>query len=78
VTIALRAFDGGVERLQLTPDSARLLRLCDGTRTVQGIVRAFAAGRKRTSGIPESKAAEFGLLCLQQQHLIVADRKRLR
>lgn len=71
-TIALRAFGGGVERLQLAPDSSRLFRLCDGVRTARQVVRAFAACRTAPIGIPISQAAEYGLLYLQQQHLIEA------
>ena len=59
------------EILQLSPLSARLLALCDGSRSVKQISDVFSSGGE-IDGIPPDKACIFGLEMLRLQSLIVA------
>jgi len=58
------------EVLQLSPLSARLLPLCDGTRTVKEIADLFASAREDVEDVPADKACVFGLEMLRLQLLI--------
>jgi radical SAM superfamily enzyme YgiQ (UPF0313 family) len=60
------------EVLQLSPLSAQLLRLCDGTQTVRKIIARFSSLEEDLDGVAPEKACMFGLELLRQQRLIVA------
>ncbi|MGB9181335.1 MAG: radical SAM protein, partial [Pyrinomonadaceae bacterium] len=58
--------------LQLTPLSAQLLSLCDGSRSVSEITDLFSAGAADVDSVPPAKVCLFGLEMLRLQKLIVA------
>jgi len=55
---------------QMTPSSAILMRLADGTRTVAQMVQEFAAVAPACHGVPPRKACLFGLLSLRDKGFI--------
>ena len=55
---------------QLPPLSAKLLRLCDGRRTVGEIVREFSLLEAEVDGIPVEKVCLFGLMQLREDAFI--------
>ncbi|HXU39140.1 MAG TPA: radical SAM protein [Blastocatellia bacterium] len=58
--------------LQLSPLSAQLLNLCDGSRTVKQISDLFSSSVESIDGVSADKACVFGLELLRLQNLIVA------
>ncbi len=62
--------DKKVNVWQLAPLSARLLRLCDGRRTVNEIAQEFSLQDAGIDGIAPEKACIFGLLKLQKDGFI--------
>jgi hypothetical protein len=71
VLVTRESQDMRTEVLQLSPLSARLLALCDGSRSVKQISDVFSSGGE-IDGIPPDKACIFGLEMLRLQSLIVA------
>jgi hypothetical protein len=57
-----------VKIIQLTRTSYELIRLCDGSRTINEIARQFSATKKL--GVPPLKASVYGLASLARQGLI--------
>jgi hypothetical protein len=55
---------------QLSPLAARLLGLCDGTRTVAGIVREFAAFGTTVEDVSPERVCLFGLMQLRADGFI--------
>ncbi len=71
VALAMRrGARGRTEFLQISPLSAELLRLCDGTRSVGEITAQFAAQGEIVAGVPPETACLFGLDLLRQQGLV--------
>jgi radical SAM superfamily enzyme YgiQ (UPF0313 family) len=69
-TLVTRKGKERTEIIQLSPDSAEILRLCDGSRDVQAVADAFAASGRSVEGVPRDKACLFGLQLLREQGLI--------
>jgi radical SAM superfamily enzyme YgiQ (UPF0313 family) len=69
-TVVTRYRKGRTEIIQLSPQSAKLLALCDGTRQVQQILQAFASDQRSVNGVPSEKACLVGLELLRQQGLL--------
>jgi radical SAM superfamily enzyme YgiQ (UPF0313 family) len=69
-TIALIPNDGTVEVRQLTPLSAAMLRLCDGTRTIREIVQEFDRQRLAFENTPSQAVCLFAIHQLQSQGLL--------
>jgi len=69
-TVVTRHRKGRTEITQLSPQSAKLLALCDGTRQVQQILQAFASHQRSVNGVPSEKACLVGLELLRQQGLL--------
>jgi radical SAM superfamily enzyme YgiQ (UPF0313 family) len=59
-----------VEVWQLSPLSAELLRLCDGRRSVNEVVREFSLRESGLDGIPAEKICLFGLMQLRRDGFI--------
>jgi radical SAM superfamily enzyme YgiQ (UPF0313 family) len=55
---------------EVSPSSAILMRLADGTRTVAQVARDFAAIAPECRGVPPGKACLFGLLTLRERGFI--------
>jgi radical SAM superfamily enzyme YgiQ (UPF0313 family) len=71
VTIVFRPrAERRVQVWQLSPLSATLIRLCDGTRTVEEITREFAGMQGGVCGVPAETVCLFGLALLQDEKLI--------
>jgi radical SAM superfamily enzyme YgiQ (UPF0313 family) len=71
VTLAVRRTEGKpVELLRLTPLSAELLQLCDGSRTVGEIAAEFLLRNMGIAGIPPDKMCLAGIELLRQQRLV--------
>ena len=71
--VILAARDAGEDKLQvlkLSPLSAQILALCDGTRNVRQIARRLRPGKKLTE-IPRDTVSLVGLATLRDQGLIV-------
>jgi radical SAM superfamily enzyme YgiQ (UPF0313 family) len=64
--------DKSVDVIRLSASSAQLLRLCDGSRTVDQICRSFGAFAEPVLDIPPDTVGRFGLEVLRVQGLIVA------
>jgi radical SAM superfamily enzyme YgiQ (UPF0313 family) len=62
--------DGSIEVVQLSPLSAALLELCDGTRTVKEIADVFPKLDDDLAQLPPGPACLFALDDLAQQHLL--------
>jgi radical SAM superfamily enzyme YgiQ (UPF0313 family) len=76
VTVAfLPKTDEIIEVRQLTPLAARLLRLCDGRRTVHEIIDEFSKVETAVDDVPEEKVAFVGLMLLQEDGFIAASTK---
>jgi hypothetical protein len=69
-TVVTRYRKGRTEIIQLSPQSAKLLALCDGTRQVQQILQAFASYQRSVNGVPGEKACLVGLELLREQGLL--------
>jgi radical SAM superfamily enzyme YgiQ (UPF0313 family) len=69
-TVVTKYRKGRTEIIQLSPQSARLLALCDGTKQVQQILQAFASHQRSLNGVPSEKACLVGLELLRQQGLL--------
>lgn len=69
-TLVTRKRNERTEIIQLSPESAELLGLCDGSRDVQAVTDAFGGSGRSVKGVPRSKACLVGLELLRQQGLI--------
>ena len=65
-----RTVPGPAEVRQLSPLSAELLRLCEGSLTVEEIAAEFRQNKIEVSGVPPDKLCLAGLEILRQQRLI--------
>ena len=73
VVLAERLLPGDrVETLQLSPLSAALLQLCDGTRTVPDLAVAFPTLAEGLDSLPPEAACRFALDELRDQGLLAA------
>jgi hypothetical protein len=63
--------DGSAEVVQLSPLSAALLKLCDGTRTVEEIAAVFPQLDASLAALPARPASLFALNELARQRLLV-------
>jgi hypothetical protein len=71
VRIAVRrAATGALEIRQLTPLSAELLDLCEGSLTVEEIAEEFRQRKIKMRGVPAHKLCLAGIEILRQQRLI--------
>jgi len=70
VKLAVRRTATGPEVRQLTPLSAELLRLCEGSLTVEEIAAEFRQNKIEVPGVPADKLCLAGLEILRQQRLI--------
>ena len=71
VKLAIRRIaTGPAEVRQLTPLSAELLGLCEGSLTVEEIEAEFRQNKIEVSGVPADKLCLAGLEILRQQRLI--------
>ena len=71
VKLAIRRIAmGPAEVRQLTPLSAELLDLCEGSLTVEEIAAEFRQNKIEVSGVPADKICLAGLEILRQQRLI--------
>jgi radical SAM superfamily enzyme YgiQ (UPF0313 family) len=71
VTLAIRrAGTGPAEVRQLSPLSAELLDLCDGSMTVEEIAAEFRQDTIEVPGVPADKVCVAGIEILRQQGLI--------
>ncbi len=61
---------GPAEVRQLSPLSAELLSLCEGSLTVEEIAAEFRQNKIEVSGVPADKLCLAGLEILRQQRLI--------
>lgn len=71
-TVIARRRRGRVEILQLSPISAELLRLSDGTRSVRKLARKFSRYHETVKGIPGEKACIAALELLRLQGFLMA------
>jgi radical SAM superfamily enzyme YgiQ (UPF0313 family) len=69
-TLVTRERNERTEIIQLSPDSAELLGLCDGSRDVQAVTEAFSGAARDLEGVPKDRACLFGLHLLRKQGLI--------
>jgi hypothetical protein len=69
VTLALLKVGGLIRVLQLNSVIDRLLRVCDGSRSMRDIASSFSASEK-IGGVPMTKASLYGLSSLLDQGLI--------
>jgi len=63
--------DGSVEVIQLSPLSAALVELCDGSRTVMDIAERFPKLEEGLDKFPKEEACLFALNELAGQRLLV-------
>jgi hypothetical protein len=71
VKLAIRSIAAGpAEVRQLTPLSAELLDLCEGSLTVEEIAAEFRKNGKEVSGVPADKLCLAGIEILRQQRLV--------
>jgi radical SAM superfamily enzyme YgiQ (UPF0313 family) len=61
---------------QVPPLAAKLLRLCDGDRSVEQIIELFRSAEGDVDGIPAEKVGQFGLMLLVEQGFIGLSRQR--
>jgi radical SAM superfamily enzyme YgiQ (UPF0313 family) len=69
-TLVTRNRKERTEIIQLSPESAELLGLCDGSRDVRAVADAFGGSGRSLGGVPRDKAGLVGLELLRQQGLI--------
>lgn len=69
-TLVTRNRKERTEIIQLSPKSAELLGLCDGSRDVQAVMEVFGGSGRSLAGVPGNTACLVGLELLRQQGLI--------
>ncbi|HVN74750.1 MAG TPA: radical SAM protein [Thermoanaerobaculaceae bacterium] len=69
-TVVTRVRNDRTEIVQLSPASAGLLGLCDGTRDIRAVIEAFSTSRCDVGGIPGDAASLVGLELLRRGGLI--------
>jgi len=69
-TVVTRGRNGRTEIVQLSPASAELLGLCDGTRDIKAVTEAFSGCGQSIEGVARDEACLFGLEQLWQGGLI--------
>jgi len=69
-TLVLRFANDKIEVVQLSRETERLFKLCEGSQTVRDIVGRFSLSESAVGNIPANRVALFGLQFLHEQGLI--------